>query len=41
LVQRGSVYYEVFDREGLKNRDTCLVVVFFDDPVIDTQAEVM
>lgn len=41
LVQRGSVYYEVFDREGLKNQATCLVVVFFDDPVIDTQAEVM
>ena len=42
LVDRGSVYYEVFDRDHLDEKvPTLLVVIFFDDPIIDTQAEVM
>ena len=42
LVDRGSVYYEVFDRDHLEEKvKTLLVVIFFDDPIIDTQAEVM
>lgn len=43
LVKRGACFYECFGREGNgpKYQKTCLVVLFFDDAIIDAQAEVM
>lgn len=38
LIERGGVYFEVFDRE---DKNTCLVVLFFEDSILDVEAEVM
>lgn len=38
LIERGAVYYEIFDRE---DPDTCIVVLFFEDAILDVEAEVM
>ena len=46
-MELGSCYYEIFDRfkdDGTQIspcNDTQLVVLFFDDPIIDVQAEVL
>ena len=36
LIELVGVYYEVFDRE---DRETSLIVLFFDDSLLDTMAE--
>jgi hypothetical protein len=36
LIELGGVYYEVFERE---DRETSLIVLFFDDSLLDTMAE--
>jgi len=36
LIELGGVYYEVFDRE---DHETSLIVLFFDDSLLDTMAE--
>ena len=38
LMDLGSVYYEILNRE---DPNTLLVVLFFDDPIIDVTAEVL
>jgi len=38
LIERGGVYYEIFERE---DKHTNLIVLFFEDSLIDVTAEVM
>ena len=39
LVRKGGVYYDVFDKEGDGNKK--IVVVYFEDEVIDFMAEIL
>lgn len=39
LIDKGGVYYEVFDRLLDKKKETCIVVIFFDDSMLDLMAE--
>ena len=39
LVDKGGVYYEVFDRLLDRKKETCVVVLFFDDSILDLLAE--
>jgi hypothetical protein len=47
LVDLGSCYYEIYKRYETnlgvitEDKDTRLVVLFFDDPIIDVKAEVL
>ncbi len=38
LIERGGVYYEIFERD---DEETLLVVLFFEDSILDCAAEVM
>lgn len=38
MIERGGVYYEIFERE---DKHTNLIVLFFEDSLIDVTAEVM
>ena len=49
LVQRGGVYYSIFDKVNApedfdkteRDNDTMMVVLYFDDSVIDLMAEIL
>lgn len=38
LVERGGIYYDIFTRDDPETR---LVVLFFEDSLLDVEAEVM
>ena len=41
MVERGGVYYEVLKRENEADEDTYIVVLFFEDSILDTVAEII
>jgi hypothetical protein len=38
LTERGGAYYDIFERD---DKETSLVVLFFEDSLLDVEAEVM
>jgi len=38
LIKKGGVFYEIFERD---DRETKLIVLFFEDSIMDTMAEKM